>query len=311
MNVGNKKRLAVFSPAQDASAAVPAVSVGMPVYNSSEWIEAAAASILGQSYRDLELIISDNASTDDTFAICERIARADPRVRLLRNSRNLGANRNYLAVLHAARGTYFKWASSNDICAPTFIERCVAALRSDPQAVLACPRTYLFEESIESARPYDRDIEVTSPEPAARFVTLLNKMALNNVFNGLMHRSALGELATMRSHMGADIALMAELALKGKLILVDERLFYRRMTVQAATKFKSAREVDQHLVPHARQPLQWQHWRFHLALLRGALRSAPAGRSWFDATGYALRAMLWARHHLAGDIRRAMQRTAW
>jgi glycosyltransferase involved in cell wall biosynthesis len=283
----------------------------MPVYNSSEWIEAAAASILGQSYGDLELIISDNASTDNTFAICERIARADPRVRLLRNSLNLGANRNYCAVLHAARGTYFKWASSNDICAPTFIERCESALRRDLQAVVACPRTYLFEQSIESALPYDRDIELTSPEPAARFVTLLNTIALNNVFNGLMRRSALAELATMRSHIGADIALMAELALKGKFILVNERLFYRRMTVQAATKFKSTREVDQHLVPQARQPLQWQHWRYHLALLRAAVRSAPAGRSWFGATAYALRSALWARHGLAGDIRRAMQRTAW
>ena len=301
----------MFSSAPGSSAGVPTVSVGMPVYNSSEWIEAATASILGQSYRDLELIISDNASTDDTFAICERIARADPRVRLLRNSRNLGANRNYLAVLHAACGTYFKWASSNDICAPTFIEKCEAALRSDPQAVVACPRSYLFEESIESALPYDQDIEVTSPEPAVRFVTLLNSMRLNHLFNGLMRRSVLGEVATMGSHMGADIALLAELALKGKFILVNERLFYRRMTAQAATKFKSAREVDQHLVPHARQPLQWQHWRFHLALLRGALRSAPVGRSWFVATGYALRSMLWSRRDLAGDIRRAMQRSVW
>ena len=115
----------------------------------------------------------------------------------------------------------------------------------------------------------------------------------------------------MGSHMAADVALMAELALKGRFVLVEERLFYRRMSAETATKLKSAREVDQHLVPHARKPLQWQYWRFHLALLRAAVRSAPAGRSWFEATSYALRAMLWSRHALARDIRSAMQRTAW
>lgn len=313
MNVGNQKRIAMpsRSTARDSSPGVPAVSVGMPVYNSSEWIERAVASILGQSHRDLELIISDNASTDGTLAICERLAHSDPRIRLLRNPRNLGANRNYLAVLHAARGTYFKWASSNDICAPAFIEKCVAALARDPQAVLACPRSWLFEDSIESARPYDSDIEVTSSDPAVRFVTLLNAMALNNVFNGLIRRSVLEQIATMGSHMSADVALVAELALKGKFVIVEERLFYRHMSAQTATKLKSAREVDQHFVPHARKPLQWQHWRFHLALLRAAVRSAPAGRSWLDATSYALRAMLWSRRDLARDIRKAMQRPAW
>jgi glycosyltransferase involved in cell wall biosynthesis len=303
--------MAARSPVRNPLPGAPAVSVGMPAYNSAAWIEAAVGSILGQSHRDLELIISDNASTDNTFEICERLARADSRIRLLRNARNIGANRNYLAVLQAARGTYFKWASSNDICAPTFIERCVAALASEPDAVVACPRTWLFEDSIETARPYDRDFEIAAPEPAVRFVALLNALALNNVFNGLMRRSALIEVATMGSHMAADVALMAELALKGKFVLVDERLFYRRMSAETATKLKSAREVDQHLVPHARKPLRWQYWRFHLALLRAAVRSAPAGRNWFEATSYALRAMLWSRRELARDIRSAMQRTAW
>jgi glycosyltransferase involved in cell wall biosynthesis len=282
----------------------------MPAYNSAQWIADAVASILGQTFQDFELIISDNASTDDTFAICEELARADPRVRLLRNARNLGANRNYMAVLRAATGTYFKWASSNDFCAPTFIEKCVAALERDPAAVLACPRSSLFEESIESAQPYDRDVECISPQPATRFIEVLHKLALNNAFNGVIRCDALRGVAPLASHMGADIALMAELALKGKFLLIDERLFYRRMTAMSATKLKSARDVDQHLAPHTRKPLQWQYWRFHASLLRAAM-SAPVGKDWFDAVGFALRAMLWSRHDLVGDIRKAMQRTAW
>ena len=100
---------------------VPKVSVGMPAYNSARWIDSSIRSILEQSFTDLELIISDNASTDGTYELCMQFAKQDPRIRVLRNERNVGANRNYLAVLSAARGEYFKWAASSDLCAPTFI----------------------------------------------------------------------------------------------------------------------------------------------------------------------------------------------
>jgi glycosyltransferase involved in cell wall biosynthesis len=93
----------------------PTVTVGMPAYNAAPWIGASIESILGQSFRDFELVISDNASTDATFAICQRYASADARVRVIANPHNIGANRNYVAVLRASRGRYFKWASSNDL----------------------------------------------------------------------------------------------------------------------------------------------------------------------------------------------------
>ena len=137
----------------------PTVTVGMPAYNAARWIGAAIESILGQSFRDFELIISDNASTDDTLAICQRYASADARIRVVANPQNIGANRNYFAVLRAARGRYFKWASSNDLCAPTFIEKCIAALEREPSAVLAAPRTWLFQESPADATPYERDVD--------------------------------------------------------------------------------------------------------------------------------------------------------
>ena len=205
-----------------------------------------------QTFSGFEPTITD-ASTDSTYAICESLARRDARIRVLRNSRNLGANRNYQAVLDAARGTYFKWASSNDICGASFIEQCVNALERDPRAVLACSRTRIFETSIEQARACETDVELIEDEPASRFMTLLSTRGLNNVMNGVIRRDALTCTTTMGNYMGADVVLTAELALMGRFVLIDEPLFFRRMSRETATRLKSDREVDAHLVPGALQ----------------------------------------------------------
>jgi len=280
----------------------PSVSIGMPVYNSAAWIETAVESLLSQTYRDFELIISDNASTDGTLAICERLARSDSRIKLLRNSTNLGANRNYLAVLNAARGGYFKWASSNDLCGPTFIARCVEALDHDPQAVLACPRSWLFADGYEDAKAYERDVELVESDPAERFIRLQDRMGLNNAFNGLIRREALKRASTMGSFMKADVVLMSELALMGKFLLIDDRLFYRRMSPEAATRLKSTREVERHLAPGARAPLKWQTWRFHIGLLRACRQARFPSRTWLRAFNYSIRSFLWARRELASEV---------
>jgi glycosyltransferase involved in cell wall biosynthesis len=96
---------------------MPLVSVGLPVYNGERYLSRALDSILEQSLSDFELIISDNASSDTTEAICRDYARRDPRIRYVRQRENLGAPRNWNFVVHEARGRYFKWASASDYCA--------------------------------------------------------------------------------------------------------------------------------------------------------------------------------------------------
>lgn len=289
----------------------PAVSVGMPVYNSATWVGAAVESMLAQTRSDLELIISDNASTDATFAICERYAREDGRVRLYRNERNLGANRNYLTVLRRARAPYFKWASSNDVCAPTFIEKCVAALEGDGRAVLACSKAALFESDVADALPYDRDLLLTADLGSKRLAALLTAIGLNNAFNGVVRTEALLAAAPLGNFQRADIALMAELALAGKFLLVPEHLFFRRMSADAATKLKSAREVDQHIEPKRARPLRWQNWLFYLALLRVAARQRPFTADSMTALLHVMKRMRWSRNHLARDVFQAWSRGSW
>lgn len=300
-----------MSTSPHAVASPPSVSVGMPAYNSSKWIGAAIESILDQSFGDFELIISDNASTDSTYAICERYARQDSRIRLLRNPVNIGANRNYLAVLAQARGSYFKWASSNDVCAPAFLQRCVEALEADRSAVLAYPLTTLFELDIADGEAYDRDFELLSDEASQRLTALLDSIRLNNAFNGVIRRAALQAAAPMGNFQRADIVLMAELALLGRFQLVRERLFFRRMSEDSATRLKTPKQVDQHLSPQAVRPLQWQNWLYHFALLRAALRQGPLTANSLTALGHVLRRMRWSRGGLINDVSEALSRKAW
>ena len=114
---------------------MPRVSIGIPVYNGGRFIKEAIDSILAQTFEDFELILSDNASTDETEEICKEYATLDRRIRYYRNEENLGAAKNYNRVFELSNGEYFKWASHDDLCAPEYLERCIAALCPPPPGV--------------------------------------------------------------------------------------------------------------------------------------------------------------------------------
>ena len=112
------------------------VSIGMPAYNRAPTLARAIESVLGQTLTDLELIISDNASTDDTEAICRRYAEADSRIRYTRHRGAIGGFPNFRFVLDAARAPYFMWLPPDDYALPRLLERAVAVL--DAHADVAC-----------------------------------------------------------------------------------------------------------------------------------------------------------------------------
>lgn len=106
----------------------PAVSMGMPVYNGAEYVREALDSLLGQTFSDFELIISDNASSDATQAICEEYARRDSRIRYVRQGENKGAAANFRFVLDCAKADLFMWAAYDDLWAPNYLMDATALL---------------------------------------------------------------------------------------------------------------------------------------------------------------------------------------
>src|SRR5262249_32325356 len=98
------------------------VSIGLPTYNRADLLKRAVDSLLGQTYQNIELIISDNCSSDGTQRVCQEYAAKDRRVRYHRQKENIGLLAIASFVLREARGEYFMWPSDDDWWDPRFIE---------------------------------------------------------------------------------------------------------------------------------------------------------------------------------------------
>lgn len=117
----------------------PVVSVGLPVYNEAKYIEKTLASILDQDCADIEVIISDNNSTDGTREYVEMVCSQDSRVRLIKQEYNIGGQENFLEVLREARGQYFIYAGGHDLWSRDCLRILVDALEQDSNLALAVP----------------------------------------------------------------------------------------------------------------------------------------------------------------------------
>src|SRR5262249_33791547 len=127
----------------------PKLSIGLPVYNGEKFLAQALDSLLAQSFRDFEIVISDNASNDRTPEICRSYALRDPRVRYVRNQRNLGAVANFNRVFELSTAPLFKWAAHDDVHREAYLESCIRLLDGNPDVVLAHCATEFIDENGE------------------------------------------------------------------------------------------------------------------------------------------------------------------
>ena len=100
----------------------PLVSVGMPVRNGARTLERAVRSITGQSYGNLEIVVSDNASSDETPEILRRLAVEDHRIRVVRHETATTALENFRAAFEATTGEFFLWAAHDDLRSTNYVE---------------------------------------------------------------------------------------------------------------------------------------------------------------------------------------------
>jgi glycosyltransferase involved in cell wall biosynthesis len=207
----------------------PLISIGLPVFNGEEYLSQAIESVLAQTFTDLELVLSDNASTDRTEEICREFAGRDPRVRYSRNDRNLGAAPNYNRAFALSSGSYFKWAAHDDTLDPAYLETCWRRLDAEPDAVLCQSLIHYIDSEGRTLGTYDsRILGSDAGEPSTRFAAVILRPHPCNEFFGLIRRSALEGSLLHGSFHGADRALLAQLALRGKLLQVGEPLLRMR-----------------------------------------------------------------------------------
>lgn len=212
----------------------PCISIGLPVYNGENYLEEAIQSILSQTFKDFELIISDNASIDNTQKICKDYEKKDTRIRYFRNNKNVGASLNYNLIFDLSRCKYFKWAAHDDICAPDFLEKCLEILESDTSIVLCYPRTTFIDENGKELGNHIVKYKADSFDPVKRFKPIISEWECLQVF-GLIRSSALANTRLIESYAHGDGVLLTRLSLLGRFYEIPENLFFSREHPQMST----------------------------------------------------------------------------
>jgi glycosyltransferase involved in cell wall biosynthesis len=207
----------------------PRVSIGLPVYNGELHLAAAIESILAQTFNDFELIISDNASTDGTAAICQRYAAQDARIRNVRQPENCGASANFDYVLKAATAPLFMWFAADDACEPDLLALLVGCHDADPAIVLAT--SDVIDVDVAGARLGVTRLDEIRPDLGGdwlqrRHLFFKNpSSAIVFAIYGLYRRTTLIGLSMpmgsgLRYATALEIPLLAQVACAGKIVAV-------------------------------------------------------------------------------------------
>jgi glycosyltransferase involved in cell wall biosynthesis len=130
------------------ASSMPLVSICIPVYNGADYLTCALQSACGQTYLKTEIIVVDNASTDETHAIAANFAVRDPRVRIVRNDDNLGMVGNWNRCLELAQGEWIKFLCHDDLLASDCLERMLQANTANNDVVI-CARKFLIEPNAD------------------------------------------------------------------------------------------------------------------------------------------------------------------
>lgn len=228
----------------------PQVSIGVPVYNGERFLEQTVNSLLAQSYRDFCILICDNASTDETPAICKRLAACDPRVRYFRSVTNLGADGNFRRVVELAQTPYFKLANADDLCASDLLHSCVEVLDREPEVVLCFGKSKLIDADGEEIRSYDDDLHLRSQNVVERFESVIHRIRMTNALQGVMRTALVKELIPrFGGYDGSDVVLLAAMALYGQFHEIPRPLFFRRMHNTSFTAIADPEKRQQYIDP--------------------------------------------------------------
>ena len=209
----------------------PLVTIGVPVYNGEAYIKKALKSLVSQDYENIEVIISDNASTDATSLICQEYAGRHPKIKYERNLCNLGAVANFNKLPTLASGKYFMWAAYDDLWDSLYVSRCVRVLESDP-SLIGCTTSLRFIDENDSIiqnidySGYDNP-DLSCSDVGSRIASWLDRSGWYSIY-GLYRTSAIASQQVEDSY-GSDVLFVLKLLFQGRIANIPDVLFYYRI----------------------------------------------------------------------------------
>lgn len=216
------------------------VSIGIPTYNRADMLEHSVLSALKQDYDFLEIIISDNCSTDSTQQVCQALCDKDVRVKYIQQSSNAGASGNFNAVLEQATGDFFMWLGDDDWIDSNYISFCVSLLESDPNCSLVSgmPQYYVNQTKVADGKVFD----LLHKSWIMRVIHYYIRVSDNGVFYGVMRLSELKKLR-FRNSMGGDWHLIANMASIGTVKMTRSVSVHRALGGATSSYFDIARSL--------------------------------------------------------------------
>ncbi len=217
----------VYFKLQDS---LPLVSIGMPIFNGLKKkydfntdIHKSLGCILNQSYKNLEIIISDNCSTDETANVINEISKKDKRVKFYRQTKPLGAGENFSFVLSKAKGKYFKWNCHDDFISNNFIEKNLNFLEKNKNFVFSSsPTCYDFD--------YPNKKNVLSfdlKKPIYNRIKEFHKhrsICLSMIYGLIRRENLINTTDFTKDFLGIDWIVILELLFQGNFKSIDEGL---------------------------------------------------------------------------------------
>jgi len=217
------------------------ISIGLPVYNGENHIRKSLDSILAQTFKDFELIISDNASTDSTPAICKEYATKDKRIRYIKKEKNIGMKENFAFVLQEAKHDYFVWIAADDIMLPEFLEKNFNVLESNPNFVGSVSKIKAFNNGNLNSDPIDShfkkifkklysfkkfEIQSTSGTYEERVMLCLRKHMCSTIYS-IFRTNELRKGFVYEKFNASDWALCLNVLKYGDIHVIDQVLMHK------------------------------------------------------------------------------------
>lgn len=191
----------------------PLVTIGIPTYNRAEMLRRSIESALCQDYSMIEVIISDNASTDDTQSVCQEFSNKDDRVKCITQLSNIGATANFADVLKRASGEYFMWLGDDDWIDASYVSHCMSLLSTDPDLALVSGAPIYYRDGLKAYA--GRLFDLSEESWAVRVARYYLMVADNGMFYGVMRTAQLKQIVTPNA-MGGDWHLIANIVSLGK-----------------------------------------------------------------------------------------------
>lgn len=225
----------------DKKKKIPLVSIGLPVYNRSEYLEDCLNSFISQTYQNIEIIISDNCSPNkEVIKIIKEYAKKDKRIKHFRQKENIQAWPNALFVLKQSKGEFFVWIGDDDKISPDFIEKCISEFLKNPELDMvfsgyeAVSRQNSFFADYKPKQSFNFFSNFERVDALSLFV-LMDNTHKSNLFCGIWRREKLLRFIGIVPELykkyrvwgGIDIAFLVYALSETKLYQISEVLFFK------------------------------------------------------------------------------------